>query len=73
MEGIWADVLTKLQSIPLPSGMTFDDLAAGLPSHELGGAGVVPSREDSQGRGGSSAATNQSNFRDEDDEDYAGA
>lgn len=72
MEGIWADVLTKLQSIPLPSGVTFDDLAGGIPSHELGGAGVAPSREDSQGRG-SSAAANQSNFRDEDDEDYAGA
>lgn len=62
MEAIWADVGPKLQAIPLPSGVTFDDM---LPSAEASGG-----REESRN---SLVNNNQSNFRDEDDEDYSGA
>lgn len=54
MEAIWADVIPKLQSIPLPSGATFEDITA-----SVGGDGMAN-------------ASNQSNFHEEDDEDYSG-
>jgi sorting nexin-1/2 len=54
MEAIWADVIPKLQSIPLPSGATFEDITASV------------------GGDGTANASNQSNFHEEDDEDYSG-
>ncbi len=68
MENIWSDVLTKLQSIPLPSGVTYDDIISSSFQGETGNI----QREESQGRPTNPAQSHSSShYRDEDDEDYS--